>query len=63
MKKIQKLVDHWGDTYINVGECSKYKYENPEVPKKTVVCLHNEEFEKIYDIIDVVEDYFYNSGE
>lgn len=62
MKKIQRLKDSWGDIYINVGECDKYKYEDPEVPKKPILDLHNEEIDKIYDIIDVVENYFENSG-
>lgn len=63
MKKITKEEDEWGQLVIYVEKCNKYEYENPEVPKKSIYDLHNEEFDKIYDILDAVENYFYNSGE
>ncbi len=63
MEKVKKCKDDWGEYIIYVEKCKKYKYENPEKPKLPVSYLHNEEFDKIYDIIDAVEDYFYDSGE
>ena len=63
MINIERLIDSWGDTYINVGKCNKYEYENPEIPKTPIPDLHNTEIDKIYDIIDVVENYFNDSGE
>lgn len=63
MKKTYKKKDDWGQDVIYVEECEKYEYEDPEVPKKAIIGIHNEEFEKIYDIIDAVENYFYDSGE
>lgn len=59
MKKIWKEKDDLGQDVIYVEKCDKYEYENPEKPKND---LHNEMFVKIDDIIDAVENYFYNSG-
>lgn len=62
MKKIKKCKDDWGEWVIYVEKCDKYRYENPEIAKIPIFDLHNKELEKIHDIIDAVEDYFYNSG-
>ena len=33
MKKIRKVKDSWGDTFINVYECDKFSYEyQPDMP-------------------------------
>lgn len=62
MQKITKCKDDWGEYVIYVQECKKYKYENPEKPRILISDLHNEDIDKINDIIDAVEDYFYDSG-
>ena len=50
MLKIERLVDSWGDIYINVGECEKFKYEHPDTPKKDL-CQHDFEDLNKDDII------------
>ena len=34
MIKTQKKKDSWGEYIIYVQNCEKYKYENPEKPRK-----------------------------
>jgi len=58
MERIKKMQDDWGEWIIYVGKCSQYEYEDPEIPKNPIFGIHNPEEEKIYDIIDAVENYF-----
>ena len=62
MEKIKRMKDDWGEWVIYVEKCKKFNYEDPEVPKNPIFDLHNPELYKIYDIMDVVENYFDNSG-
>lgn len=62
MKKVKRQKDSWGQYVIYVSKCQKYEYENPEIPKNPILDLHNQNIDKIYDILDVVENYFYDSG-
>ena len=59
MKQTYREKDSYGDLVIYVQKCDKYKYENPEKPRKPILDLHNPETWKINDIMDAVEDYFY----
>lgn len=63
MEKIHREEDDWGQDIIYVEECRNYEYEDPEKPKTPLKDLHNDGFDKICDILDVVENYFCNSGE
>lgn len=62
MKKIHKEKDDWGQNVIYVEECDKFKYEDPEIPKNPISSIHNTREAEICDIINAVENYFYNSG-
>ena len=34
MTEIERLIDSWGEVYINVGKCEKFEYEiQPDMPK------------------------------
>lgn len=63
MKKIFKEKDDWGQYIINVSECDKFKYENPDIPKDKEFYLHNPDLARIDDIIYRVESYLDDSGE
>lgn len=58
MKTISKRKDDWGEWVIYVQKCDQYEYEDPDVPKNAISSLHNQEDERIYDIIYAVENYF-----
>ena len=62
MEEFWKEKDEWGHDVIFVNKCNKYEYEDPEIPKNPIFSIHNPEIDKIYDIIDAVENYFYDSG-
>lgn len=61
MTKIDRIKASDGLITIRVWECEKYVFQ-PNVPKKSISSLHNQESTKIYDIMCLVEDYFKNSG-
>lgn len=63
MKKITKEKDSWGQYVIYVEECEQYKYEEPDIPKNLQkLCKCNDTKIRLYDILEVVENYFDNSG-
>ena len=62
MKEIDRIVDEWGQFVIRVWECDKF-INDKNIPKNPNFGLHNQESEKIHDIIYAVEDYFNDSGQ
>lgn len=61
MLKIDKIKDNWGDVVIRVWKCENFENDK-NIPKNPTFDLHNTETEKISDILNAVENYFYNSG-
>lgn len=63
MKKTTKEKDSWGQYVIYVEECELYKYEEPDIPKNLrSLCKRNDTKMRLCDILEVVENYFDNSG-
>lgn len=61
MKKIKKIKDKHGENVIYVEECTKYEYENQEIPKMSISDLHNAENTRINDILFMIENYYINN--
>lgn len=59
MNKICRQKDEWGEWVIYVRKCERYEYEDPETPKKSAYDLHKQDLPKFCDIIDAVENYYY----
>ena len=60
MIKIERLIDSWGEIYINVGKCEKFEYEiQPDMPKLNernlldYIKRENAEKLKKHDIINI----------
>lgn len=63
MKKTTKEKDSWGQDVIYVEECDLYEYEEPDIPKNLQkLCKYNDTKMRLYDILEIVENYFENSG-
>ena len=65
MKKYTRQKDDWGQDIIYVEECTKYEYEDPDLPRKKPSTLHKKENvknERICDIMKKVENYAKHSG-